>query len=342
MKVAVFSSKPYDRQFLDAANRGRHELRYVDCGLTAATTALAKNASAVCLFANDQANAEIIKALALTGVQLIALRSAGFDNVDLEAARAHDIAVARVPAYSPNAVAEHAFALLLSLNRKVHLAYERVRHGNFALDGLMGFDLAGKTFGIVGTGNIGSVAARIAHGFGCNVLAADPVRRDECGGIVQYVELDELLKRSDIVSLHCPLNEHTLHLVGSREVALMKPAALLINTSRGSVIDTQAVIEALEARRLGGLAIDVYEGERNLFFEDRSGKPIQDELFVRLLALSNVLITGHQGFLTTEALTNIAASTIENLDAFERTGRPIHEVGFEDSIARVSSDSIDA
>jgi D-lactate dehydrogenase len=342
VKVAVFSSKPYDRQFLDAANRGRHELRYVDCALTAATTALAKDASAVCLFANDHANADVIRALALSGVELIALRSAGFDNVDLEAARAHDIPVARVPAYSPNAVAEHAFALLLSLNRKVHLAYERVRHGNFALDGLMGFDLAGKAFGIVGTGNIGSVAARIAHAFGCNVLAVDPVRRDECRGIVDYVDLDELLKRSDVVSLHCPLNEATRHLIGSRELGLMKPAAVLINTSRGSVIDTPAAIEALEARRLGGLAIDVYEREHNLFFEDRSGKPIHDEQFVRLLALSNVLITGHQGFLTTEALTNIAASTIENFDAFARTGRPVHEVRLEGSTAAVAPRPISA
>ena len=249
MKVAVFSSKPYDRQFLDAANRGRHELRYVDCGLTAATTAFAKNASAVCLFANDQANAGIIKALALAGVQLIALRSAGFDNVDLEAARAHDIAVARVPAYSPNAVAEHAFALLLSLNRKVHLAYERVRHGNFALDGLMGFDLAGKTFGIIGTGNIGSsrgadrTRLRLQRACGSIQFAA---RTAEASSNMS--SSDELLKRSDIVSLHCPLNEATRHLIGSREIGLMKPAAVLINTSRGSVIDTPAVIEALEAR----------------------------------------------------------------------------------------------
>lgn len=342
MKVAVFSSKPYDRQFLEAANRGRHELRFLDCGLTAATAALAKNASAVCLFANDQANAAVIRALARLGVDLIALRSAGFDNVDLQEARAHRIAVARVPAYSPNAVAEHAFALLLSLNRKVHLAYERVRQGNFSLDGLIGFDLAGKTVGIVGTGNIGSVAARIAHGFGCKVLAADPVHREECRGIVQYVGLDELLKRADIVTLHCPLNDSTRHLVGSRELALMKPGALLINTSRGSVIDTPAVIEALEKGRVAGLAVDVYEGEGELFFQDRSSEPIQDDQFVRLLALPNVLITGHQGFLTIEALTNIAASTIDNLDSFERTGCPVHEVRFEDSTAAVAAVPLDA
>jgi D-lactate dehydrogenase len=333
VKVAVFSSKPHDRQFLDAANRGRHELRYLDCRLTIATAALAKGSSALCLFANDQASATTMMAFAHMGVELIALRSAGFDNVDLKAARGHGITIARVPAYSPNAVAEHAFALLLSLNRKVHIAYQRIRQGNFSLDGLIGFDLARKTFGIVGVGNIGSVAAGIARGFGCTVLGSDPVRREDCRGILAYVELDELLERSDIVTLHCPLDDSTRHLIGRRELARMKPGALLINTSRGAVIDTRAVVEALEAWRLGGLAIDVYEGEGNLFFEDRSGEPIADEQFLRLLHLSNVLITGHQGFLTVEALQEIAATTIENIDAFERTGRPVHEVRVQEPAA---------
>jgi D-lactate dehydrogenase len=326
MKVAVFSSKLYDRQFLDAANVERHELRYLDCRLTVATTALAKGSSAVCLFANDEANATTIMAFAHMGVELIALRAAGFDNVDLEAARAHGIAVARVPAYSPNAVAEHAFALLLSLNRKVHIAYERIRHGNFAHEGLMGFDLVGKTIGIVGVGNIGSVAARIATGFGCKVLGTDLVHREDCRGIVEYVDVDELLERSDIVSLHCPLNESTQHLIGARELARMKPKALLINTSRGAVIDTLAVLNALETSRLGGLAIDVYEGERGLFFEDHSGEELEDKQFERLLDFSNVLVTPHQGFFTAEALANIASATIENIDAFERTGRPVFGV----------------
>jgi D-lactate dehydrogenase len=265
-------------------------------------------------------------AFAHMGVELIALRTAGFDNVNLEAARAHGITVARAPAYSPHAVAEHAFALLLSLNRKVHLAYERVRRGNFTHDGLMGFDLVGKTVGIVGVGNIGSAAARIARGFGCEVLGADPVRREDCRGLVDYVGLDELLERSDIISLHCPLNDITRHLIGSRELARMKHGALLINTSRGAVIDTQAILKALEDSRLGGLAMDVYEREAGLFFQDHSGEEIQDKQFVRLLAFPNVLITPHQAFLTGEALAKIASTTIENIDAFERTGRPLCEV----------------
>jgi D-lactate dehydrogenase len=336
MKVAVFSSKPYDRQFLDAANGRRHELRYLDCRLTIATTALAKGSSAVCLFSSDEANATTLMAFAHMGVELIALRSAGFDNIDLNAARAHGIMVARVPAYSPNAVAEHAFALLLSLNRKVHLAYERIRRGNFLLDDLMGFDLVGKTIGIVGVGNIGSVAARIARGFGCTVLGTDLVRRNDCRDIVEYVELNQLLERSDIVSLHCPLNASTRHLIGARELARMKPTAFLINTSRGAVIDTPAVLETLEAGRLGGLAIDVYEGERDLFFEDHFGEPIGDTQFKRLLALPNVLVTPHQGFFTKEALAKIASTTIDNLDAFERTGLPVHEVTFDGTPSRSS------
>lgn len=328
MKVAVYSAKSFDRQFLDAANIAqRHQLRYLDCRLTTATAALARGSSAVCLFANDQANSVTMTGFAHIGVRLIALRSAGFDNVDLVAAKAHGICVARVPAYSPNAVAEHSFALILSLIRKVHLAYNRVRQGNFSLEGLMGFDLAGKTIGIVGVGNIGSVCAKIARGFGCNVLATDPVRRTECESDgLRYVALDELLRRSDIVTLHCPLTGDTFRLMDSDALARMKPSAILINTSRGAVVDTSAVAEALEQGRLGGFAADVYEGEGELFFEDRSGRAIDDPLFVRLAAMPNVLITGHQGFLTVEALSNIAATTIANLDSFEKSGRPVHPV----------------
>lgn len=330
MKVAVYSTRPYDRQFLDAANAGRHELRYLDCRLTVATTALAKGTSAVCLFAGDQANATTMMAFAHMGIRLIALRAAGFNNVDLAAAREHGIAVGRVPAYSPHAVAEHTFALVLSLVRKVHRAYNRVREGNFALDGLMGFDLVGKTIGIVGAGNIGSVVARIATGFGCKVLAYDPVQRSECECIgVEYVGLDALLERSDIVTLHCPLNEGTRHMIDAAAIARMKSGALLINTSRGAVVDTHAIIDALKRRRLGGVAIDVYEEEDALFFEDRSDEAIMDDQFARLLTFPNVLITGHQGFFTVEALTNIAATTIANLDAFEKTGRPLHPVSID-------------
>lgn len=327
MKVAVYSAKPYDRQFLDAANGNRHELRYLDCALAVETTALAKGASAVCLFANDKAEATTIMAFAQMDVRLIALRAAGFNNVDLEAAADHRILVARVPSYSPHAVAEHTFALILSLVRKIHRAYNRVRDGNFSLEGLMGFDLVDKTIGVVGAGNIGSVVARIATGFGCRVFAYDPARRPECECLgVEYVGLNELLEQSDIVTLHCPLNEETRHLIDATALARMKPSAVLINTSRGGVVDTHAVIDALKRHRLGGLGIDVYEEEDALFFEDRSAQIIEDDQFARLLTFPNVLITGHQGFFTVEALTNIAATTIANLDSFERTGRPLYSV----------------
>lgn len=330
MRVAVYSTKPYDRQFLDAANAGRHDLRYLDCRLSVATTALAKGSSAVSLFANDQANATTVMAFAHMGVRLIALRSAGFNNVDLAAAREHGIAVARVPAYSPHAVAEHTFALILSLVRKVHRAYNRVREGNFSLDGLMGFDLFGKTIGLVGVGNIGSVVAQIAIGFGCKVLAHDPVQRPECECLgVNYVSLEHLLEKSDIVSLHCPLNDGTRHLIDAGALRRMREGALLINTSRGAVVATPAVIDALKRGHLGGVAIDVYEEEDALFFEDRSDQAIMDDQFARLLTFPNVLITGHQGFFTVEALKNIAATTVGNLDAFEQGGEPLHPVMIE-------------
>ena len=333
MKVAVFSTKPYDRQFLDEANAGRHELHYLDCRLTVATTALAKGSSAVCLFANDQANATTMMAFDHMGIRLVALRAAGFNNVDLQAARAHGITVARVPAYSPHAVAEHTFALLLSLVRKVHRAYSRVREGNFSLEGLLGFDLAGKTIGIVGTGNIGSVVAQVARGFGMNVLATDPVQNPECAAFVDYVSRDDLLARSDVVSLHCPLNDGTRHLIDEAALARMKRGAVLINTSRGAVVDTHAVIDALKRGRLSGLAIDVYEEEDALFFEDRSDKTIMDDQFARLLTFPNVLITGHQGFFTAEALKSIAETTIANLDAFAAIGKPLHEVTLGNTVA---------
>lgn len=344
MKVAVYSTKPYDRQFLDAANAaGRHELRYLDCRLTVSTTALAKGSWAVCLFANDQANPTTIMAFAHMGIGLIALRSTGFNNVDLAAAREHGIVVARVPAYSPHAVAEHTFALILSLVRNVHRAYNRVREGNFSLDGLMGFDLVGKTIGIVGAGNIGSVVARIATGFGCKVLAYDPVRRPECERLgVQYVDLAELLECSDIITLHCPLNESTRHLVNGPAIERMKRGALLINTSRGAVIDTHAVIGALKRHQLGGVAIDVYEKEDALFFEDRSDEAILDDQFARLLTFPNVLVTGHQGFFTAEALTNIAATTIANIDSFEQTGAPLHPVTIEAPAVRAMAETVPA
>lgn len=328
MQVAVFSAKPHDLQFLGRANAaGRHELRYLEARLTPATAVLAQGSAAVCLFANDRADAAVVEAFSGIGVRLIALRSAGFDNVDLNAAAARGIAVCRVPAYSPHAVAEHSFALILALVRKINRACNRVREGNFSLDGLMGFNLAGKTIGIVGVGNIGSVVGRIAVGFGCKVLGTDPYPRAECEGAgVRYCPLDELLESSDIVTLHCPLDTGTRHLIDAVALERMKPHAILINTSRGAVLHTHAVIEALKGRRLGGLAIDVYEEEDALFFEDRSNQMILDDQFVRLLTFPNVVVTGHQGFFTVEALSAIAETTIANIDAFARTGTPLHPV----------------
>lgn len=327
MRVAVFSTKPYDRQFLDLANAGRHKFDYLDARLTAVTAPLARGASAVCLFANDRADAEALRSFAEAGVRLIALRSAGFNNVDLAAAQAHGISVCRVPAYSPHAVAEHTFALILALVRKIPRAYNRVREGNFALDGLLGFDLAGKTIGVVGVGNIGSVVARIARGFGCKVLGTDPFPRKECESAgVRYCSLDELLSEADIVTLHCPLDSSTRHLIDERALGRMKSCTILVNTSRGSVLDTRAIIGALKRRQLGGLAIDVYEEEEALFFEDHSAETIMDDQFVRLLTFPNVLITGHQAFFTVEALTAIAETTIANLNAFEEGGEPLHPV----------------
>lgn len=328
MRVAVFSSRPYDRQFLEDANAaGRHELRYLQARLTGDTASLAQGCSAVCLFANDRADSGAVRKFAQLGVRLIALRSAGFNNVDLEAAQVNGIAVCRVPAYSPHAVAEHTVALVLALVRKIHRAYNRVRECNFSLDGLLGFDLAGKTIGIVGTGNIGSVVARIARGFGCHVIASDPYPRSECElAGVRYQPLEQLLKAADIVTLHCPLNAGTRHLIDSAALECMQAGAILVNTSRGAVLDTQAAIGALKRGQLGGLAVDVYEEEDALFFEDRSDQTIMDDQFVRLLTFPNVLITGHQGFFTVEAMTAIAETTIENIDAFERSGAALYPV----------------
>jgi D-lactate dehydrogenase len=329
--VAVFSAKRYDRQFLDMANAGRAQnLAYIEARLSSETAALAEGADAVCAFVNDRVDADTLDRLASSGVRLVALRCAGFNNVDLIAAERNGIRVARVPAYSPHAVAEHAIALMLTLNRKTHRAYNRVREGNFALDGLLGFDIAGKTVGVVGTGEIGSVAAHILAGFGCRVLGYDPRPNAECEALgVRYVTVDELLASSDIVTLHCPLTPATRHLIDASALDRMKPGVMLINTSRGAVIDTPAAISALKSGRLGSLGIDVYEEEADLFFEDLSSTPISDDVFARLLTFPNVLITGHQGFFTAEALTAIAQTTIANISTFESTGRPLHEVTVE-------------
>ncbi|MCJ2181451.1 2-hydroxyacid dehydrogenase [Novosphingobium sp. 1949] len=333
MKVVVYSTRSYDRRFLDAANAqagGPLDLTYFDTRLTRHSAPFAKGAEAVCAFVNDELGKAQLEVLAHHGVKMIALRCSGFNNVDLGAAARLGIAVARVPAYSPDAIAEHAVALMLSLNRRIHKAYARVREGNFALDGLLGFDMRGKTAGIVGTGRIGLNVARILKGFGCDVLASDPAPADELavlGG--RYVALDQLLGQSDIISLHCPLTPATHHLIGRGAIARMKPGVMLINTSRGAVMDARAVIAGLKSGKIGHVGLDVYEEEGDLFFENLSDTVIRDDIFVRLMTFPNVLITGHQGFFTREAMSAIAATTLGNLTAFAKTGAPLHPVSVE-------------
>lgn len=282
------------------------------------TVNLTKGYDAVCVFVNDRLNAEVIAALKQNDVKLIALRCAGFNNVDLEAAKQHGIKVVRVPAYSPHAVAEHAVALILTLNRKTHKAYNRVREGNFSLERLTGFDLYGKTVGAIGTGKIGQVFCNIMLGFGCRVLAFDLMEDKELASKgVEYLPLMDLLQQSDVISLHCPLNDQTRHIINKETIPMMKEGAMLINTSRGGLIDTVDVIEGLKSGRIGYVGLDVYEQEEKLFFKDLSENIIQDDLIMRLLSFPNVLITSHQGFFTEEALVQIAQTTLDNIDAFE-------------------------
>jgi D-lactate dehydrogenase len=320
MQITFFSAQSYDELYFNRANAAfGHALRFLPAPLNEQTAVLADGSPAVCIFVNDRASAPVVAQLAGQGVRLLALRSAGFNHVDLEAAQKHGISVVRVPAYSPHAVAEHAVALILALNRKTHKAYNRVREGNFSLERLTGFDLYGKTVGVVGTGKIGATFASIMQGFGCRVVAYDPYVNDELTARgVQYVELDELLATSDIISLHSPLTEQTRHLIDARALARMKRGAMLINTGRGALIDTPDVIEALKSGQLGYLGIDVYEQEESLFFRDFSETVIQDDVIQRLLTFPNVLVTAHQAFFTEEALLEIARVTLGNATAFER------------------------
>ncbi|MER3487010.1 MAG: hydroxyacid dehydrogenase [Chloroflexota bacterium] len=321
MRVAVFSARSYDREFLSAANAVHgHELVFFEPRLTQETAPLAQGFPAVCAFVNDRLDAPVLRILAAGGTRLIALRSAGFNNVDLPTAAELQLTVTRVPAYSPYAVAEHTIALMLALNRKLVRAYNRVREGNFSLEGLLGFDVHGKTAGIVGTGKIGTVVARILAGFGCRLLAYDPFPNDECRSLgVAYVELPQLLAESDIVTLHTPLTPETYHLIDREALRCMKPGVMLLNTSRGALLDTRAVIDALKSGHIGALGLDVYEEEEGLFFQDLSDRVIQDDVFARLLTFPNVLITGHQAFFTREALTSIAETTLANITAIERS-----------------------
>jgi D-lactate dehydrogenase len=324
MRTAVFSTRAYDRSSLTEANtHTHHDLTFLEVSLSGATAPLARGFPAAALFVNDRAGADVLRALHASGTRFLALRSAGFNHVDLVEAERLGIAVARVPAYSPHAVAEHTIALILTLNRKTHRAYNRVREQNFSLDGLMGFDLFGKTAGVIGTGEIGSIVVRILRGFGCRVVVSDPVVNPACiADGAEAVPLDALLAQSDIVSLHCPLNPATHHLIDEAALAKMRPGAMLVNTSRGAVIDTRAIIGALKSGRIGSLAIDVYEEEADLFFRDLSETVIADDVFARLLTFPNVLITAHQAFFTREAVRAIAETTIANLTGFDTGAIP--------------------
>jgi D-lactate dehydrogenase len=323
MRIAFFSTHGFDREFFDAANRQHgHDIQYLEARLTAATSALATGAPAVCAFVNDDLHEQVLHALHVSGVRLLALRSAGFNHVDLPKALALGLTVARVPAYSPYAVAEHTIAMMLSLNRKMHRAHARVREGNFALDGLLGFDMHGRTVGIVGTGRIGTVVARILSGFGCRILAYDVHVSPECADLgVHYLSLADVWAQSDVVSLHAPLTADTRHLVDAAAIAQMKPGVMILNTSRGALVDTGALIEGLKSGHIGYVGLDVYEEEEHLFFRDLSAQVIQDDVFARLLTFPNVLVTAHQGFFTREALRAISETTLANVSAFER-GQP--------------------
>lgn len=324
MKTLFFSTKAYDQQFFAFANKDfGFELKFMEVPLNKGTAVLAKDYQAVCVFVNDTLNAEVLQELSAQGVQLIALRCAGFNNVDLAAADALGIKVVRVPAYSPYSVAEHTIALILTLNRKTHRAYNRVKEGNFSLQGLMGFDLHGRTVGLIGLGKIGLATARILKGFGCRVLGYDIARPAEAENIgIEFTDLESLYKLSDIISLHCPLTPDTYHIINQESIRKMKKSVMLINTSRGALIDSKAVIEGLKQEQISYLGLDVYEEEADLFFKDLSNRVIQDDVFMRLLSFNNVLITGHQAFFTSNALQKIAEVTMENIKEFQE-GAPL-------------------
>ncbi|MEB3901820.1 2-hydroxyacid dehydrogenase [Pseudomonas putida] len=315
MRVLLFSSQHYDQESFDQA-AGNHglELHYQSARLTLDTAPLANGFAVVCAFINDELDAPVLERLAAGGTHLIALRSAGYNHVDLAAARRLGLAVVRVPAYSPHAVAEHAVALILALNRRLHRAYNRTREGDFTLHGLTGFDLHGKTVGVIGTGQIGEAFARIMAGFGCQLLAYDPTPNPALLALgARYLPLPELLRQARIISLHCPLTEQTRHLINAQSLAQLQPGAMLINTGRGALVDTPALVDALKSGQLGYLGLDVYEEEAQLFFEDRSDLPLQDDVLARLLTFPNVIVTAHQAFLTREALDAIAATTLDNI-----------------------------
>ncbi|KOQ96851.1 lactate dehydrogenase [Haemophilus sp. C1] len=315
MKIAIYSTKSYDRKYIELINsKYNFDLEFFDFMLNESTARLAEHCEVVCIFVNDNGSRKVLEKLAALGVKIVALRCAGFNNVDLKAAQELGIQVVRVPAYSPEAVAEHTIGLMMTLNRRIHRAYQRTREANFSLEGLIGFNMHGRTVGVIGTGKIGIAVMHILKGFGMNILAYDPFKNplvEELGG--QYVELDELYAKSHVITLHCPATPENYHLLNREAFAKMKDGVMIVNTSRGSLIDTQAAIDALKQRKIGALGMDVYENERDLFFEDKSNEVIQDDIFRRLSSCHNVLLTGHQAFLTEEALTNIADVTLSNV-----------------------------
>lgn len=328
MKVTVFSTHKFEQAALTAAAGSRHELIFMQPSLSLVTAALAKDAAAVCIFVNDDASAAVLEELSALGIKYLLLRSAGFNHVDMPRARALGMKVARVPAYSPYAIAEHTVALMLALNRKLVKAHNRIREMNFSLDGLTGFDMHGKTVGIIGTGKIGRILGTILKGFGCKILAYDVLPDDQWARQVEaeYVPLRELWSQADILSLHAPLTDDTMYMVNKETIALMKDAVMLINTSRGALVNTKDIIAALKTGKIGYLGLDVYEEEKGLFFEDHSEDILQDDVIARLLSFPNVLITSHQAFLTDTALQNIAETSIYNLDCFEQQAKGPNEL----------------
>lgn len=323
MKIAVYSTKNYDRKYFELVNvKYGFDLEFFDFMLNESTAKMAEHCDVVCIFVNDDGSRKVLEKLAALGVKMVALRCAGFNNVDLKAAQELGIKVVRVPAYSPEAVAEHTVGLMLTLNRKIHRAYQRTREANFSLEGLSGFNMHGRTVGVIGTGKIGIAVMRILKGFGMHILAYDPFKNpvaEELGA--EYVELNELYARSQVITLHCPATPENYHLLNREAFAKMRDGVMIINTSRGTLIDTQAAIDALKQRKIGALGMDVYENERDLFFEDKSNEVIQDDVFRRLSSCHNVLLTGHQAFLTEEALTSISNVTLENIYSL-KTGKP--------------------
>lgn len=323
LKVLMYDAKSYDVRSFDQQNHGRYAIHPISAALDKDTASAAEGYKVVCIFVNDTCDAAVIAALASQGVEMIALRCAGFNNVDLDACQQHGIHVVRVPAYSPYAVAEHTVALMLMLNRKLHQAYQRNRAGYFVLEGLTGFDMRGKTVGVIGTGKIGQCTIDILRGFGCHVLAFDKFPNEELAARddVRYVELDQLLGESDIITLHLPLFPETYHLIDAEAIQKMKAGVMLINTSRGGLVDTRALIDGLKSQKIGFAGLDVYEEEAGIFFHDISDQVLTDDVLARLMTFNNVVVTSHQAYLTQEALANIADTTLGNIEEFFSDGR---------------------